>query len=186
VALGDLPSIHAPFPDEAHEAIRQYVDQTTVGVDDLAMGMQALAQLAGTFFAALDSSVADRASLHTADTDEATRAKAAEKSLSDRLTALEARTASLEALRLRGTTGSGSVTSLIAGTSTLTVTLKTPMPDATWMPFVWIDATTGLNLASVTATVTARTATTATVRIANAGLGIATTVNFTVLALALS
>ena len=100
--------------------------------------------------------------------------------------ALTVRVEALEALRLRGTTGNGSVTSLIAGTSTATVPLKTPMPDATWMPFVWIDATTGLNLASVTATVTARTATTATVRIANAGLGIATTVNFTVLALSLT
>lgn len=166
--LGDLPSVKTAFPDEAHEALRRYVDATTVGVDDLAIAMQALAQLAGTFFAALDASLEDRAKLRT-DVD-----------------ALAARVTTLESQRLRGTTGSGSVTTLLGGTSNVNVTLKSAMPDANWLPFVWVDATTGLNLSSVTATVTARTATTATVRIAYSGLSIGSTVNFTVLALALN
>jgi len=202
VPLGDLPSVHEPFPDEAHEAIRRYVDQTTVGVDDLAMGMQALAQLASTFFAALDSSVADRASLHTADTTETTRAKAAEqanadaitaevtrakaaeKALSDRVTALEART-------LVGTTGQLTKTLplLLGSVTTFDVVFRNPMPTTDYIPLVTLDATSVAVLGSITVQlpITAKTKTGCTVSVRNTALlTVASSVTVYVAALALS
>lgn len=171
MALGDLPSVKHAFPDEAHEALRRYVDQTTVGVDDLAIAMQALAQLASTFFSALDASVADRASLHTEDTR-----------IAGLVTALTARVAALEARTLRGTTGTGTLSSLVGGNTSLIVTLKTPMPSADYIALPVIDATSGVNLTTVTATVTAKTASTVTVRISNSGIGLLQTAAVTVIA----
>lgn len=167
MALGDLPSVHAPFPDEAHEAIRQYVDQTTVGVDDLAMGMQALAQLAGTFFAALDSSVADR------------------KQLNDRVAALEART-------LSGSTGqlTKSLTLGVGGsTTTFGITFAQPMPSANYVPLVTLDSSSVALLGSVAVVypITNKTAFGCTVTVRNtAAVTLASSITVQVAALTLT
>lgn len=112
--------------------------------------------------------------------DESTTRAAADTALSTRVT-------TLEALRLRGTTGKLSVTNLLAaGTQNLTVTLATAMPTADYVALVVLDTTSTLNLSTVTATVTARTTTTVTVRIANSGLSLLSSINLQVLAIQLS
>lgn len=184
MALGDLPSVKQQFPDEAHEALRRYVDQTTVGVDDLAIAMQALAQLASTFFAALDSSIADRASLHQADADEAARAVAAEKALSDRIVALETRT-------LVGTTGQLTKTLplLLGSVTTFDIVFRTPMPSADYIPLVTLDATSVAVLGNITVQlpITAKTKTGCTVSVRNTALlTVASSVTVYVAALAIA
>lgn len=179
-----------PWPDEGHEDIGRYIDDTTVSVEDLSMGMSALAQLAGTFFAALDSSVSDRDQLNR----RVASLEAQTSSLLTRMTnneskdsAQDTRLAALETLRLRGTTATGAVSSLLAaGTRDITVSLKSPMPSTSYLPLAFIDPATGINLSTVSVAVLSKTTTTVTVRVTNSGLGLLQTVNFTVLALDLS
>lgn len=203
----EIFTLNPNHPDVALATISRYIiasindlRDNTVSVEDLAIGMAALAQLASTFFSALDSSVADRKQLNdrtavieakttgqdTGLATEVTRAKAAEKVTADALAALATRVAALEARTLRGTTGTGTLSSLVGGNTSLTVTLKTPMPSADYIALPVIDATSGVNLTTVTATVTAKTASTVTVRIANSGIGLLQTASVTVIAVQLA
>lgn len=127
MALGDLPSVKQQFPDEAHEALRRYVDDTTVSVSDVMMLTQGLVALTTTFFSALDNSLADR------------------KQLNDRVAALEART-------LVGTTGqlTKSLTVGIGGsTTTFGITYAKPMPSADHIVLVTLDNASASLLGSV-------------------------------------
>lgn len=156
MALGDLPSVKQQFPDEAHEALRRYVDTTTVSVDDLAVAMQALAMLANTFFAALDSSLADRAKLRT-DLD-----------------ALTTRVAALEARTLVGTTGQLTKTlpALLGSVTNFDVVFRNPMPSTDYIPLVTLDNASVAVLGAVTVQlpVTAKTKAGCTVTVRNTAL----------------
>lgn len=129
-----------------------------------------LEQLATAYQEALATSLQDRAALR------------------ERVDALSGRVAALEKLQLRGTTATGATTaSLLAGrNSTVTVNLKTEMPDANYLAFPTLDGTTGVALGAVTLTVTAKTTKTVTVQVQNSGVGVLQTVAFTVLAITLS
>lgn len=169
--------LERPWADAGHEDIGRYIDETTVSVDDirlyaeaLATGMAALAQLAGTFFPALDSSLADR------------------KQLNDRVTAMEKRAAQT----LNGTTGQltkNLTLNALGGTTTFGVTFANPMPSANYIPLVSLDASSVslLGNSSVVYPITNKTAFGCTVTVRNTALlTVASSVTVYVAALALT
>lgn len=190
--------------DKAHQYLLERafaadaeIRSQTLSVTDAMMLIAGLADVAQRLGAAIPAADATHQRQDAAHAAEVARAQAAEKAITDNLAAevtratqaeaaLSARISALEARLLRGTTGTGTVSSLIAGTTNLTVTLKTPMPSADYIALPIIDATTGVNLSTVTATVTAKTASTVTVRVANSGLALLQTVNVTVIAVQLA
>ncbi|MFF0277454.1 hypothetical protein [Streptomyces sp. NPDC004330] len=90
-----------------------------------------------------------------------------------RVTALETAVNALQALRLSGTTGTGSTSASLAagGTKTVVCTFQTPMPDTNYTVIAQIDgAQSLLGVIVPQYPVTAKSTTSCTVTIKNTGL----------------